>query len=96
VLNITDDAPVLLLSDANAKSSAILGVAKGEPELRLFDENGKAGALLKMSKLGPALLLADENEKIRATLGVLSIDNKSMPRLHLSDANGKTIWSAPP
>lgn len=89
--------PLLSLSDEDGKQRAELTVFEDGTKLSLADGNGKTRIEVSTFKSGPNFSLYDTNDKnrvrLQATIAGHGLKNEA--RLDLSDANGKTIWSAP-
>jgi len=96
-LNISiglNGTPSFIMSDPLGKERVILGVTQdGFPTLAMRDSQGKDRLVLGLD-LGvmPLIALYDAEENHRVSFGV---NNDGTPEFWMSDAKGKTIWSAP-
>lgn len=64
VLGMTDDGPLLQMTNENGKIMLALGMSKKDgPFVQLKDENGKERAKLSLSKDGSKIVLQDEDGK---------------------------------
>lgn len=96
-LNISiglNGTPSFIMSDSHGKERVILGVTQeGFPTLSMRDSQGKDRLVLGLD-LGvmPLISLYDAEENHRLSFGV---NNDGNPKFWMSDAKGKTIWSAP-
>lgn len=96
-LNISiglNGTPSFIMSDSQGKERVILGVTQdGFPTLAMRDSQGKDRLVLGLD-LGvmPLIALYDAEENHRVSFGV---NNDGTPEFWMSDAKGKTIWSAP-
>ena len=64
-----------------------------DPGIALLDKAGKLRSIHAVSAQGPAVVVMDSKGKPRATMAYANKTDAA--GIELSDADGKTIWSAP-